>query len=233
MIIKRMVVDNFTSFYGKHRIQLDRGLNVILGPAGSGKTNLARAFAFAVLGHTDIFLGYRGIPRSRLINSRHGRKSKAPLCHVKVEVEHEGKEYVGQNTLSLDEGKMKQSLIVDSVIDEIITSRTFKHVYLDPIILEEYEERHKNLSHGVRMTQQIIKHLNLNLKAGIRMAILDGPDMHLALDHRGKLLKLILELPMEQVILMRSLFTRELETHPSKIHHVKFDWENDSSKFIE
>lgn len=225
MFLKRINLTNFMSFYGKHELQLQKGLNVILGPCGSGKTNLARALRFALLGNADV-------PRSKLINSKHKKEAESPFCEVEVKIEHKGRGYFIQDSLCLtEEKKVQQVLKVDPEIDGLITSESFKHIYLNPLILGEFEEADKNYSHETRIIRQIVKHLDLNLKAEIGTAIIDGPDEHLTSDGREKLLSSIDKLAMEQLIVMRSLHTRDLEAYPLKIHRIEYDLENDSSKF--
>jgi len=223
MIIKKIGLNNFTSFYGKHVLQLQKGVNVVVGPCGSGKTNLTRAFRFAVFGYVDI-------PRKRLINFKHmqeclEKKSRNPSCEVKVEVQLKDRESLFQSRFSLiGEKEIRQVSTVDSDVDNLITSESFKHIYLNPLNLE-FEE-HRDDSMANRITFAVIKHLNLNVEAGIKMAILDGILECLTVDYKEKLLSFIDELAIEQVTIMSSWFPRDLEDHPFRIHNIELDKEN-------
>ena len=50
MFISKVQINNFKGFYGLHTFQLSKGLNVILGPGGGGKTNLCQAIEFGLFG---------------------------------------------------------------------------------------------------------------------------------------------------------------------------------------
>jgi len=46
--LKRIVLENFKSFNGRHEIGIFQNLSVILGPNGSGKSNIIDAICFAL-----------------------------------------------------------------------------------------------------------------------------------------------------------------------------------------
>jgi len=212
MILKKIRLNNFMSFYGNHVLQLDKGLNFIVGPGGSGKTNLARAFKFAVLGHINSSRIYR-------INRNHREESKNPGCLVEVEVEDQGKKYLAHSSLSLVRQKLKQSSKIDLRIDETITSGDFRRLYIN---VESYAPPHSS--------DATIKHLRSNSEGGPRMAILDGGITNLAGEPR-ELLDRIEGISMEQVIVMEKYLPKDLVVHQSRIHNIKFNWEKYSSEF--
>jgi len=199
------------------------------GPGGSGKTNLARAFMFAVLGYSDT-------PKKNLINYKHCRecseKSENPFCLVEVEMRHEDRDYHAQRNLCLiGEKELIESTKIDLDFDKIITSKAWKHIYLNPLSLEL---ENTNESTAARITRSVIKYLSLNVKSGVKMAILDDILRCLDEDHREKLLSLISELALEQLIItVRYLdqLPRDLEDRSVKMHYIDFDGENFSSKF--
>jgi len=212
MILKKIRLNNFMSFYGNHALQLGKGLNFIVGPGGSGKTNLARAFKFAVLGHINSSRIYR-------INRKHREDSKNPGCLVEVEVEDQGKKYLAHSSLSVVGQKLKQSSKIDLRIDETITSVDFKRLYID---VESYAPQ--------RSADVIIKHLRSNSEGGPRMVILDGGITNLVGEPR-ELLDRIEGISMEQVIIMEKYLPKDLVVHQLKIHNIKFNWEKYSSEF--
>jgi len=81
MRIEKVVVENFLTYYGRNELKLSRGVNLILGEAGAGKTSLWKAIFFAVSG--------RGVGRfdslASLINNRHKEETDQPECQVEVE----------------------------------------------------------------------------------------------------------------------------------------------------
>lgn len=48
--IRKIEIENFLSFKGRHVIEFGKGLNAIIGPCGSGKSNLLRALFYGYLG---------------------------------------------------------------------------------------------------------------------------------------------------------------------------------------
>jgi chromosome segregation ATPase len=62
MMIRKIVLTDFVSFYGRQTLRFDKGMNYIIGLGGSGKTNMARALQFALLGYSDL-------PKKNLINT--------------------------------------------------------------------------------------------------------------------------------------------------------------------
>lgn len=230
MMIKKIVLSNSASFYGKHVLRLEEGLNFVVGPGGSGKTNLARAFMFAVLGYSDV-------PKKDLINYKHCRecseKYENPFCLVEVEMRQEDRDYLIQGGLSLNEGKeLIQSLKIDSDLDRIVTSETWKLIHLNERLVFEED---RNYSHTTRTTPSVIKHLSRNIKSCIKMAILDGILDSLAVGYREKLLSAINELGLEQLTIMVKYLDqlpKDLEDRSVKMHYIDFDRENSSSKFV-
>jgi len=216
MIVGKIFINNFASFYGKHILQLEEGVNFVAGPGGSGKTNLARAFMFAVLGYSDI-------PKKCLINIEHSRecseKSKNPFCQVEVDIRYKDRDYHVQSSLSLiEEKELIQSTKIDPDIDEIITPQTYKYIYLNPLNLEL---ENTDESTATRTIRSVIKHLSLNVKSGIKMAILDGVLESLTVGYTEKLLSLINELGLEQLTIMVKYLDRiprNLDDRSVKIH---------------
>jgi len=88
MMLKKISLTNFASFYGEHTFQFEAGINFIEGPGASGKTNLAGALGFAVFGRWERhFTRYR-CPRAALVNHVHREESENPFCEVNTDLEH-------------------------------------------------------------------------------------------------------------------------------------------------
>jgi hypothetical protein len=220
---------NFTSFYGEHVLTLQKGVSFIEGHCGTGRTNLARAFRFAVLGSSDV-------PRRSLIHFRHMRECKEsltdPFCEAEVEIGHEGKAHNCQSRLSLVGNEVRQTTVVDSDIDDIITSESFKLIYLDPFKLE-IEEENRLESLGIRTFNATMKHLEMNLEAGIGIAFLDRITEHLTVKYEEKLLKFIDGLALDQVIILGNRLPYYPEDHVFKVYRIEFDLPNYTSKLMQ
>ena len=44
MLIKRITIDNFQSYYGSQTLEFSQGLNLVIGNGGKGKSKLFNAF---------------------------------------------------------------------------------------------------------------------------------------------------------------------------------------------
>ena len=119
LLLKRIALSNFTNFHGRHELKLQSGFNLIYGPGGSGKTNLGRAFRFAILGDSDL-------PLKSLINCTHAQEcqktSEDPSCQVEVEILQEKRSYLFKRTRSLlGNGQMQQIGTSDLDLDRFFT----------------------------------------------------------------------------------------------------------------
>lgn len=222
MILKRMVLRNFLSFYGMRALEFKRGLSFVVGSCGSGKTSLARAFRFAILGRSDI-------PRGLLINLEHKRdclkRRKNATCSVKVELEHNNRNHiVAQSGISLVEGKkIRQHMTADLRIDEIFNLESLKHVYLNP--MSPGFEEVRSFSSATRLTHTVIRHLNRNLRADIKFAILDGVLQQLDGSNREKLLSSICDMELDQLILMEARVPQNLEDSLLRFSRIRLNEE--------
>jgi len=153
------------------------------------------------------------------VNHVHREESENPFCEVKANFEHEGKQYAAKHVLSLKGGRISQALTIDAVLDRLMSPGTFPHVCLNSFLLEFGEEEFRNLPCLTRTKRTIQKHLDLNLKAGIGFAVLDGAFEPLRQDDREKLLDFLGAFPMYQLIVMaRGLPTKPLHVTNVKIH---------------
>ena len=228
MILEKIVVENFMSFYGRHVLSLERGLNFVVGPGGSGKTALVMAFRFVFAGRNA---WPYSAPLNRLINRKHREEVANPSCRVEVEIEHEGRKWHAVSSLSLDGDKAMQSSEMDLGLDESLVSRKLKNVIVNPIILHKMDVDYLSMcSASTRMNYAIRKQLDLNLKADIKMVIIDGTWGWLNPQSRTGLLRFIDDLPMEQVIIMVKSFPDYIENYPHAIHQIEHDHETNSSR---
>ena len=231
MIIKKMVVEDFMSFYGRNVLSLERGLNFVVGSNGSGKTNLVRAFCFAVARHT---VGPYLVPLNQLINRKRRDETPSPSCRVEVEIEDGGRNWHAQSSLSLVGERVIQSSALDLGLDETAISGKLKRIVIDSeIAMYKLGESMMNWSASARSDYIIRRQLDLNLKAGIKMAILDGALAYLESYCRHKILKLMTELPMEQVTIMVNMLPDNAEDYPCTIHQIEHDSGDGSSRIAD
>lgn len=91
MNIKRITLENFRSFYGKVDIPLDKGVNALIGPTGSGKTTIIKALEFCLFGTAT------GVGEEEVVNDKHldqcSKKKKIAGAKVTIELQHNGKSY--------------------------------------------------------------------------------------------------------------------------------------------
>ena len=50
MLIKRITIDNFQSYYGSQTLEFSQGLNLVIGNGGKGKSKLFNAFYWVLFG---------------------------------------------------------------------------------------------------------------------------------------------------------------------------------------
>jgi DNA sulfur modification protein DndD len=84
MIIKRLKVTNFGRFHGAQQIDLDRGVYVIHGRNGLGKTTLLNAVRWALYGHYSDRQG-RPVPPAVMLNRaarREGERQFSAELHI-------------------------------------------------------------------------------------------------------------------------------------------------------
>lgn len=112
MWIKRVVLDNFRSFYGHHDIGFDKGINSLLGPNGGGKTTLIKAFEYCLFGVT------RNVTEREIINDRYKdeclKAKKFPSTSVWVELQHGDKQYIiNRQFAAVEGGDVQESLKIN------------------------------------------------------------------------------------------------------------------------
>jgi len=201
MLLKRLRLTNFMNFYGEHQFQFKDGFNLVMGPGTSGKTNLSNAFKFAALGQTEF-------PHSNLINLQHRQEclenAQKAFCQVEATIQHEGREHLVKSKLSLTgEDKIRQSTFVPLELDNIITPRKFKLIYLEPLDLEKRVSEEKRASSvSERMVDAVSYFLGINVKVKIKMAIIDGVLALLTRTNSENLISLVRGMDLDQTIFM-------------------------------
>ena len=127
MWIRRLVLDNFRSFYGHHDVAFDQGINTVLGPNGAGKTTLIKALEYCLFGITE------NVTEREIINDRFKeeclRNRKTPCASVWVELRHGEREYVIRREFySPENGHIPESLTVNG--ENVENSWIHEHLIL-------------------------------------------------------------------------------------------------------
>lgn len=112
MWIRRLVLDNFRSFYGHCDVRFDNGINSLLGPNGAGKTTLIKAFEYCLFGVT------KNVTEREIINDRYKdeclKKKMPPSSSVWVELEHGDRQYILNRKFEFgEESDVQESLTVN------------------------------------------------------------------------------------------------------------------------
>jgi DNA sulfur modification protein DndD len=89
MIIKNITIENFQSYYGKQPLEFSKGLNLIVGNGGKGKSKLFNAFYWVLFGKiyiTDIgWCSTDGLPHSsKFAMKRHEFINKKALFDTQI-----------------------------------------------------------------------------------------------------------------------------------------------------
>ena len=89
MIIKSITIENFQSYYGEQTIEFSKGLNLVIGKGGKGKSKLFNAFYWVLFGKiyiTDVgWCDTDGLPQtSKGAMKRHEFINMKALCDAEV-----------------------------------------------------------------------------------------------------------------------------------------------------
>jgi hypothetical protein len=175
MMVRKIVVENFLNFKGKHEFEFQEGLNYVFGAGMAGKSNLVNGVQFAVLGLTDSY------STSSLVNFEHKRECKdrdeTYFCKVEVIIEHQDRSYCVRRSLSMNgKGERNHYANVPSEIAAIITAENFKYIHIDELAsaISLRVKVNPNSSSADRMKTAIIACLKTNIRLGLRMVVLDG-----------------------------------------------------------
>jgi hypothetical protein len=199
LIIHEITLNNFTSYYGKHVIKLEPGVNYIVGSCGSGRTNIARAFQFAVLGYCDY-------PKITLVNHFHKEdmreENKTAFCEVEAKILHENRIYICKSSLQLNtKGRIKQTTTINSEIDKTIESQNFGLIYLNPLKMR-CRKKDVNELGSVKIWNALWGYLAENRRLNLGLVILDQVMYHFDYATTERMQNCLSKLPFDQIILI-------------------------------
>jgi hypothetical protein len=208
------------SYYGKNVLQLQDGINYVVGQCGSGRTNLVRAVQFAILGCTDV-------PRRILINDHHRReclrRKENASCEVEVDLWINDQKYLCKSIAMLNEkDEITHSTTVNLEIDQAMTLEKYKLIYLNCLNLE-FDEEDFNKYQSTRIWNALSKYMHRNIKEGLKMVILYQVMDHFDALTRRNFQTALLEYEMEQIIVIDAI-NQEYQNNPKYniIHVVEY-----------
>ena len=233
MYLRTLIIKNFKSFNGYHRIYLNKGLNIIEGPNGSGKTSLCLAVEFVLFGNL-----HEHIPQ--IINIQHQQTTERNR-YIDTEVEL----YMGNNektcTLSRDFKKYDEtdlrSYNEHSRYSSPLEPKLTRPIYHELICIKEstldkITGNDPSESEGQRTARLLLEIAKENVNRDINLLILDDTLARPEDKARKTLLHKLLKLPLEQLILLQNNASNNetLQEHNPRITHLNTQMENATFK---
>ena len=102
MFLKSLDIVNFKSFYGKHSYDFKRGINIVHGECGAGKTNLCKAIEFTLFG--DLWGGIEH-PVNFMHEQEQREKDKLPSAEITLEIVVDEEVYLIERSISISDSR--------------------------------------------------------------------------------------------------------------------------------
>jgi DNA sulfur modification protein DndD len=174
MKYRRLTIDNFGPYYGTHVLEFgrERGVWLIYGDNGRGKTTLLNAFRYALYGR---ILGRRAERRpEEVANSRHTAETGRIEFKTTLEFEHEGEEY--RVTRHFQAGRNPDHILIverggtplkdheaNSVMRAVAPESISQFFLFDGELLRQYEDlRDPTMDSGRRMRDEVDRLLGVH-----------------------------------------------------------------------
>lgn len=202
MFLKELKIKDFKSFYGEHNFSFNKGINVITGGCGVGKTNLCKAIEFALFGA----IGFASQEYNRIINMKRieeaDRKCDWIGCEVDLLFEDNYGEYRINRTFSpFMENEVNERLTYSTLSPKINSLEYYEYVYIED--LSNYLEINSAKSLGYSMIECLSNIINQNICNDIGLLLLDAALARFSSDYREKALNLLEESALDQIILLK------------------------------
>ena len=132
MVIKSLEIKNFKSYRGLNKIDFKKGLNIISGSIGSGKTSLYESFQWLIEDRNNQYIDLDFVPNLGVVNESIESKSSFEVM-VLLKFEHNGRncsvskafEYVIENSKPVIKNEFyKYSYIHHTTNETIIDDNT-------------------------------------------------------------------------------------------------------------
>ena len=223
MFLKSLDIVNFKSFYGKHSFDFKRGVNIIHGNSGVGKTNLGKAMEFALFG--DLWGGIEH-PVNFVHEHEQREKDKFPSAEVTLEIVVDEEAYLIERSISISdwpEGERHyESLSYEGRPKKRLTRREYRDcIYVNEgVRLDEYDG---SLSAGQSTAIALRRVVARNLELGFNMILLDNAAGPMKRDDKDNLYTELAKTGLDQLILLESnhQFTKAfLEGFKPRVFHL-------------
>ena len=209
MYLKELLIKNFKSFHGEHRFSFNKGINIIFGAGGEGKTNLCYAIEFALfgaIGFTSNKYTSASMQYSSLINKRRVEEANIERewigCEVKLLFEDENEEYMLDRSFSPFRDNEATEKVTYSTLSPKISSFEYHEcVYVNDDLSRDSHE-YRDRSRGQVMFENLNKIIDENYSNGFGLLLLDNSLAPFSRNYREKALNLLHESTLDQIILL-------------------------------
>jgi len=172
LLIKKVKIENFGWFTGKHELEFSinegKKLNLILGPNGSGKTQLFNLMSWCLYGKTETqFHGYPNIEELFLSDTIANNLSNDQTATTSIEMELiiENKRHIAKREVNFK--KIDGKITIDSIIsnensDLILPNHSFFFVDNIGSVIENFN---KEIINSKKLDKVIHKMNSINQKS--------------------------------------------------------------------
>jgi len=220
LYLRTLIIKNFKSFNGDHRVNFEKGFNIINGTYGSGKTNLCLALEFVFFGNL-----HGHIPH--IINTQHQQATERDR-NIQTEVElhlmnNEKKCTLSRDFIIYDETDYRsynEHSNYSSPLEPKLTRPIFQRlIQIKESTLDNKTGEDTAESLGQRTVRILIEIAKENVSRNINLMILDDTLARLENKARQTLLQKLLKLPLEQLILLQNNTSNDetLQEHNPRI----------------
>jgi hypothetical protein len=209
LIIKELSIKNFKSFYGDHVFGFSKGINVIIGGSGIGKTNFCNAIEFALFGavgftsnkYTSAKEQYSGLINKRRVEEADSERDWIG-CDVKLLFEDENDEYMLDRSYSpFNDNDAREKVTYSTLAPKISSSEYREYVYVDEDP-SRYSHEYRSESQGYVSYESLNNIVNKNVSKGFGLLLLDNSLSRFNRNYTEKALSLLDESALDQIILL-------------------------------
>jgi AAA15 family ATPase/GTPase len=205
MYLRNLLIDNFKNFNGHHRIHFQKGLNIINGSCGSGKTNLCFALEYLLFGNLHGHI-------SNIINIQHEQATERDrYIHTEIELDL----VINEKTCTLSrdfycyDNMGSKSYNENTRYNSPLETKLTRPLYHELICIQEGNLNKKtdndpSKSVGQRIARLLLETAENNISHNINLMILDDTLPRLDNYTRKTLLHKLLKLPLEQITLLET-----------------------------
>jgi hypothetical protein len=194
MHVEQLSISNYRSFHGEHIYRFQRGINIVSGGPGSGKTSLCSAIEFALFG---------GVSKDESIINRQRVEeakteclwagSEAQLLFMEDNVEHRA-----DREFSLSD---EEEVIEKAYYSKRLSSRLDRNLFREAVYIGELPP-HASRSSAESVEEYLLALAKRSAAGGLGLMILDDVLGRLPQDNVEKMLSRLIGSGLDQVILL-------------------------------